>query len=118
MEKLIFWAEIPSSNFERAVKFYETILDRKLNVQDYGKEKMAHFPSGDGAVIFSEGYLPSDQGVIVSLNVGDKLDQTISLIQENGGMIKVDKCKIEAPGRDYFAIFIDSEGNRLGIYGK
>ena len=28
------------------------------------------------------------------------------------------KTKIEAEGRGYFAIFIDCEGNKVGLYGE
>ena len=118
MEKLIAWVEIPSTNFKKAVSFYESILDIEMDINDYGNEKMAHFPSGEGAIIQAEGYNPSAQGVLVSLNTGDKMDACLQKITANGGKILIDKCKIEAPGRDYFAIFLDSEGNKLGLYGK
>ena len=118
MEKLIVWVEIPTTDFDRAVNFYNKILNMELNVNDFGHEKMAHFPSGEGAIVFAEGYKPSDQGVLISLDTGNKLDDTLELIKQQGGSIHTPKTKIEAPEREYFAVFIDSEGNRIGLYGS
>ena len=118
MKSIIAWVEIPSINFERAVSFYENVLKLSLKSYDFGSEKMAHLPNDEGAIIYAEGYSPSKNGVLVSLNVGARLDESIALIQKNGGSILKERTKIEAEGRDYFAVFLDSEGNRMGLYGK
>ena len=44
MQKLIEWVEIPAADFERAVKFYGSVLNLELKIVDCGKEKMACFP--------------------------------------------------------------------------
>jgi predicted enzyme related to lactoylglutathione lyase len=77
---------------------------------------MACFPSGEGAIIYEPNYKPSENGVIVNLQVADNIDSTLERIEENGGKTLKQKIKIEAEGRGYFAIFYDSEGNRLGLY--
>lgn len=118
MKNLIAWVEIPSTDFMRAVTFYAKLLNVELQPLDFGTEKMACLPNDAGAVIYSDGYQPSSNGVIVSLNVGDELNETIERVLQAGGKILIPRTKIEAPGRDYFAIFIDTEGNRLGLYGK
>lgn len=117
MKNLIAWVEIPASNFERAVKFYNAVLDIDLKVNDFGHEKMACFPDGEGAVSFAKDFNPSKNGVLVSLNTGKNLDKAIENIKANNGIIVSEKKKIEAEGRGYFALFIDSEGNKLGLYG-
>jgi len=118
MKKFISWVEIPTEDFQRAVKFYNHVLHTKLEVVECDQEKMACFPGGEGAVIFAEGYKPSNGGVIVSLNANKQLDETIDRITESGGKILKQKTKIEAEGMGYFALFADSEGNRLGLYGE
>jgi predicted enzyme related to lactoylglutathione lyase len=46
MDKLIAWVEIPSADFERAVKFYGTVLSLDLEAFDCGNgEKMACLPT-------------------------------------------------------------------------
>lgn len=36
---------------------------------------------------------------------------------KNGGSAVRPKTKIEAEGRGWFALFTDSEGDRMGLYG-
>jgi uncharacterized protein len=117
MKKLISWVEIPAVDFKRAVKFYNTILGLELEEVDCGEEKMACFPTGEGAIFAAPNYFPSKDGVIVSLNTENDLDNTILRIEKNGGKITHPKTKIQVEGRGYFALFIDSEGNRVGLYG-
>lgn len=116
MEKLISWVEIPSNDFDRAVKFYGKVLKLELKAEDFGTEKMAYLPSGEGAVIYEPNYKPSQNGVFVSLKVIDNIDSTLERIVLNGGKILKPKTKIEVEGKGYFAVFLDSEGNRLGLY--
>lgn len=118
MEKFISWVAIPATDFKRAVTFYNSILNIKLQELDCGTEKMACFPSGDGAISFSPGFNPSSDGVLVSLNTGNDFDNTMSRIEKNGGRIITPKTKIEVENRGYFSIFIDSEGNRVSLYGN
>ena len=118
MRKLVSWVEIPASDFERAVKFYNNVLKVELNVFDFDVEKMALFPSGDGAISFADGFNPSKNGTLVSLNAEDDLDGAIDRVVDNGGEIVIPKTKIQAEGKAYFAVFIDCEGNRVGFYGE
>lgn len=118
MEKLISWVEIPAANFDRAVDFYNSTLKLNLEKQDFGSEKMACFPSGEGAISFAPNFKPSDNGSLVSFNVPDSIDETLYRVEKMGGRTIIPKTKIEAEGRDFFAVCIDSEGNKIGLYGK
>lgn len=119
MKKLVAFFEIPAADFGRAVKFYESVLNFKLPVMDCETEKMAFFPEEDGqcpgAISHALGFNPSQEGVLVSLQV-DNMEETISRIESAGGKIVRKKTKIEADGRGYFSIFTDSEGNNIGLY--
>ncbi|KAA3620699.1 MAG: VOC family protein [Bacteroidetes bacterium] len=117
MKKLISWVEIPATDFERAVDFYGKVLDMEFQIVEGGGEQMACFPSGEGAISKAPDFNPSKDGVLVSLNTGNDLDKTMDRIKENGGSIVRAKTKIEAEGMGYFALFIDSEGNKVGLYG-
>lgn len=118
MGKLISWVEIPTADFDRAVKFYNNTLKLEMKGEDFGKERMACLPTGEGAIIFAPDYKPSENGIIVSLLVPDDINQTLLRIEKNGGKITQPKTKIEAEGMGYFAIFMDSEGNRIGLHEK
>lgn len=119
MENLIAFFEIPSTDFHRAVKFYETILHLTLPVYECETEKIACFPrengNASGAIFHAPGYKPCADGVIISLQVDD-VNATLALVEANGGRTIRPKTKIEAEGRGYFALFSDSEGNKLGLY--
>ncbi len=117
MKKLISWVEIPAVDFKRAVNFYNTILKLDLQIVEGGDEKMGCFPTGEGAISWAPDFNPSKDGVLVSLNTEDDLEGTIERIKKNGGKIVKGKTKIEVEGMGYFAMFIDSEGNKVGLYG-
>lgn len=121
MKKMVSFFEIPAADFMRAVKFYESLFGVKLEIMDCGHEKMACFPEEDGlcpgAVSWSSefDFTPSGQGILVSLQCGE-LEDALLYATENGGKILIPKTKIEADNRGYFAVILDSEGNRLGLY--
>ncbi len=117
MTKLISWVEIPTSDFERAVKFYKSVLQIDLQTIDCGEEKMACFPTGEGAISFAPNFKPGQDGTLVSFNAEKDLEGAIERIKVNGGTMVQPKTKIEAEGRGYFAVFMDCEGNKLGLYG-
>lgn len=117
MDRLIAWVEIPSIDFDRAVNFYSGLLQVQLEKSVYETEKMACLPGNVGCIFSAPGYQPSEQGTIISLNVGKKMDDRIKYVETNGGKIVFPKTKIQAEGFGYCALFIDTEGNRLGLYG-
>lgn len=117
MEKLVTWVDIPAADFKRAVKFYNAVLGIELKAFECGTEKMACFPSGDGSIAYAPDFKPSKEGTLVSLNTGNDLDGALRRVVANGGKMVQPKTKIEVEGRGYFALFIDSEGNKVGLYG-
>jgi len=117
MNKLIAWVEIPSADFERAVKFYSSVFGLNLEPVDCGNgEKMACFPSGEGAIIYSQHAKPSENGAIVSFTVPDSIEATILRIEQANCKVVIPKTKIEAEGMGYFALCMDSENNKIGLY--
>lgn len=119
MKRLVAFFEIPAGDFNRAVKFYETVFNISMSSFDCGHEKMAFFPDEDGlapgAISWAEDFLPSQNGILISLNCED-IAASLSLVEANGGKIVIPKTKIEAEGRGYFCVFSDSEGNHVGLY--
>ena len=121
MKSLVTFFEIPATDFDRAIRFYETVFNVKLTAMDCGHEKMAFFPEENGecpgAISWSSeiSFLPSENGVLVSLRTLN-MEMTIASIEQNKGKILIPKTKIESESRGYFAVFIDCEGNRVGLY--
>ena len=116
MSKLISWVEIPAVDIKRAANFYNEVLNLNLEVFDFGTEKMACFPNGEGAISLAPDFKPSKDGVIVSFYSAADMDKTLDKVLNARGKVIKPKTKIEAEGRGYFALFLDSEGNRLGLY--
>lgn len=118
MKNIFYWVEIPTADFDRAVDFYNGLLNVELEKLDWGEEKMACLPDDAGAIFYSPDFKPSKDGVLVSLNAGNDIDGWIEKVKALGGTIVREKTKIEAEGRGWFALFLDTEGNRMGLYGE
>jgi uncharacterized protein len=117
--KTVAWFEIPSVDFDRAVRFYEAALDVKLNRQEVGGQPIAIFgyeePATGGAIVHSQSMTPSDDGVLLYLNAQPSVDATLARVEKAGG--KTDGPVIRLPQDiGYIAFFRDSEGNRLGLH--
>lgn len=115
MKRLIRWVEIPANNFEKAVEFYNAVFGLELEALDFGHEKMACFPNDEGAISLAPDFKPSKDGVLVSFHTDD-MEKAIATANANGGKTVKPKTKIEAEGRGYFALILDCEGNRIGLY--
>jgi hypothetical protein len=119
MQTKINWFEIPSTDFSRAVKFYETIFDSKLKVEDFGGLPMGIFsgPDGDsvGCVIHGEHFVPSANGAVLYLDATPGMDQVLGRIEAAGGRIVMDKMELPRE-LGYIAHFIDTEGNRVALH--
>lgn len=70
-----------------------------------------------GALVQSADFhFPSNsQGVLIYLNANGKLDAILDRIAEAGGKVIVPRTEI-SPEHGYMAVFIDSEGNRIGLH--
>jgi predicted enzyme related to lactoylglutathione lyase len=118
MKSSIAIFEIPSKKIDQSIKFYETILGIKIEKMELQGMKMGIFPTEGqhvtGLIIEAEGYEPSSNGVTIYLNAGENLQTSLDKITQNGGKILVPKTP-HADQNGFFAIFIDNEGNRLGL---
>lgn len=121
MEKLIAFFEIPATDLERAIIFYQSLLDIQFSICDCGDEKMAFFPKEEGvypgALSWSSNIKPSSNGTLISFNC-ENMESALSCVEKHGGKITIPKTKIDADDRGYFSVFIDSEGNSIGLYSE
>ncbi len=121
MQHAISWFEIPTADFERGIRFYETVLGLSLKREDMGPMRLALFPreeeaSVGGAVIHMEGgNPPGPSGALVYLNGGDDLSVPLARVAAAGGVVLVPKTLI-SDEIGYFAVLRDTEGNHVGLY--
>ena len=120
MANSLNWFEIPVTDFDRAKKFYELLMDAKIEKMEWGQTIMGFFPAQNqtdlgGAIVSGEGYVPSDKGVLIYFNGGDDLNNMLSRVEKAGGKVIMPKTIINEE-YGYFAIFTDSEGNRLALH--
>lgn len=118
MKNLIAFFEIPAADFRQSVNFYQTVLGVELAVAECGEDKMACFVEHGqtvGAVSYSPGFKPSEQGVLIYFGCED-IDRSIRQVEEQGGRIVIPKTNIQADAKGCFAVFTDPAGNRIGLY--
>ncbi|MDH4090405.1 MAG: VOC family protein [Cyclobacteriaceae bacterium] len=122
MNNAISWFEIPTANLERAQKFYEEILDIRLNKLDLPNIKMRMFPIEDpngvgGSLCDSGGFhKPSaTDGPLVYLNGNPDVQLILDKVEKAGGKILVPKTEI-SPAFGHMAVILDSEGNRIAFH--
>jgi len=121
MQSVISWFEIPTADFERGIRFYESVLDITLRREDMGPMRLAIFPMepdgpvGGALVHMAGGNPPGPVGTVVYLYGGDDLAVPLARVEAAGGLVLVPKTLIK-PEVGYFALFRDSEGNHVGLY--
>jgi predicted enzyme related to lactoylglutathione lyase len=114
----INWFEIPSSDFSRAVAFYETIFGQELRKGDFMGTPTAVFayerPAVSGCVVKEDGHAPSTAGTRIFLNADGIFDDVLSRVPKAGGKVET---VVELPnGLGRSAHIIDTEGNRVGLH--
>lgn len=122
MKNAINWFEIPALNYERAKKFYNTVLsidiiDHHMPEQNikYGMLPYDKASEGvGGGIVQMEGQQPTVDGPTIYLNGGDDLAIALSKVEAEGGKILIPKISIGENG--FMAQFIDTEGNRMALH--
>jgi uncharacterized protein len=115
----INWFEIPVTDFARAKAFYEAVLGRPIETMNMGPSTMGFLSTSQdgvgGAIVHGDGTAPSQSGTLVYLNGGDDLSPMLARVASAGGSVAVPKTDIGS-GFGFFAHFIDTEGNRVGLH--
>ncbi|HRP58290.1 VOC family protein [Agriterribacter sp.] len=119
----ISWFEIPATDLTRATKFYETIFDTQLIPMDMPGIRMRMFALTDmmsgvgGAVVDSgDSHKPSaTDGPLIYLNGSPDLQIVLDRVEAAGGKVLMPKTEI-TPEYGYMALFLDTEGNRIGLH--
>lgn len=118
MKSYISMFEIPATDISRAVNFYQALLGMEIQRMDVEGMQMGILPfEGQmvtGIIIQADGYKPSPDGVTMYLNAGEDLQIVLDKVEKYGGQIIAPKTA-HADESGYFALFIDSEGNKMAL---
>lgn len=120
--KVVVWFEIYVNDIDRATKFYEQVLDTKLETlgdpTDQGL-KMMSFPGNmdsygtGGALVQMQGVKAGNNSTIVYFDTKECSIEE-SRVESAGGKIFKPKMSIGEYG--YVSLCLDSEGNMFGLH--
>jgi uncharacterized protein len=122
LKNAVNWLEIPASDIHRAKAFYEALFQYEMVYLDLGVLEMALFqsdPNAVGAAICQhpEFYQPGPNGPLVYLDGNPDLGIILNRVPDAGGKIIIPKRQI-SPEQGFMSVFIDSEGNRVGLRSR
>ncbi|WP_107038250.1 VOC family protein [Brumimicrobium mesophilum] len=118
----IVWFEIYVNDMERATKFYETVLDVKLESIPSPTDdpmEMRSFPGDmekhgcNGALVKMEGFDVGKNGTIIYFASKDCTTEE-NRIEKAGG--KVIRPKMAIGEHGFITLFTDTEGNMIGLH--
>jgi predicted enzyme related to lactoylglutathione lyase len=113
------WFELYVTDFNRARRFYETILQTPLQVGEMGNCQMGVFAHDmkngvGGSITRMDGMTGGKGGTVVYLNVEGDLDGVLKRIPESGGTVIKPRTSIGEHG--FIGLFTDTENNTVGLH--
>lgn len=123
MKNAISWFEIPTTDINRAQKFYEAVFQITMTPIDMENIRMRMFPLDNpmdgvgGSIVQTNGFhVPSaTDGPLIYLNGNPDVKIFLDRVEAAGGKIIVPKTEI-SPEYGYMGVFIDTEGNRIALH--
>ena len=120
MSNPIQWVEIAATDLERAKDFYSRVFNLEFQLVEMPDSKMYMFGEPDkkgssGCLVQSPDNKPSAEGSVVYFACEDVGIETAK-VEKAGGKIIVPKTDIGEFG--FFAHFIYTEGNRIGMHSQ
>lgn len=123
MKNAISWFEIPTTDIDRAQKFYEAILKIKMTPLEFPQIKMRMFPLDDpmngvgGSLVDSGGFHKASKtdGPLIYLNGNPDVQIILDRVAAAGGKVLIPKTTISEDYGD-MGVIEDTEGNRIGFH--
>src|SRR5689334_22605492 len=123
MKNAISWFEIPTTDINRAQRFYEAIFSINMTPMDLPNIRMRMFPLDDmmtqvgGAIVDSKGFhkASATDGPLIYLNGNPDVQNILDKVPAAGGSILVPKTEI-SPDYGHMAVITDTEGNRIALH--
>ncbi|HET7275175.1 MAG TPA: VOC family protein [Longimicrobiaceae bacterium] len=117
----VTWFEIYVQDMERAQKFYESVLDLKLEGMNIPDFEMSMFPGSmdmeltgtSGALVRADGIKSGGTGTLVYFECEDCAVET-GRVGPAGGRVHREKFSIGEYG--FCSLVFDTEGNMFGLH--
>lgn len=107
----IVWFNVPAADPGRAREFYEEVFAWTVEPFQGMDGAFELTTGGIGGEIFPQAY----PGEPITVFVGvPSIEEHVGRVERAGGTVVVPKTAVA--GRGYFAVFEDTEGNRLGLW--
>ena len=123
---VVGWFEIPVSDMDRAIDFYQSVFGFTIARNTMGVLDMGWFPwvDGDGPgasgslVCHPDHYVPSKEGTLIYFSsISGDLSDELGRVESAGGTIIQPKTMI-SEDVGYMAVFTDTEGNRVALHSR
>jgi predicted enzyme related to lactoylglutathione lyase len=123
----LHWFEIPVTDIQRAVRFYETVMNVQIPILDLTEQMgsmlgMLPDRGGAGGALVqnpTQGYTPSMTGTLVYLVVDGDLNSAVGRVEGAGGRVLLPKTQLGGGQGGGFIVWIaDTEGNRVALYAQ
>ena len=119
MSNPVRWFEIYVQDMDRARRFYEAVLDTKLQRLDAGDLEMWAFPRsqghvGTGGSLVKAGGVPSGGNSTLVYFACEDCAVEASRVEAAGGKVQRPKMSIGEYG--YVAMVLDTDGNMIGLH--
>ncbi|MCH9756932.1 MAG: VOC family protein [Gammaproteobacteria bacterium] len=120
MKHTMSWVDIPVSDLDRAITFYSALLDEPVQKKDAHGFEFGLLPHEDdnvsGCLCVMEDRKPSQDGLLVYLNVEGRLGKAVEIARQAGSKILTEPEQVGPYG--HRAVIVDSEGNAVALYSK
>ena len=118
MKHLINWVEISVADMDRACKFYGSVLGVDFHRMEMGGFTYALFPTEDrfnaGALVKGPDRVPGGGGTLIYLDGSPDLAEILKKVAKAGGRVLMEKTLLSKEA-GYAGLFLDSEGNSIGL---
>jgi predicted enzyme related to lactoylglutathione lyase len=116
----INWFEIPCADLDRAQAFYEQLLGRPIQREDFGGAPMALFASAPsatgGCLVMGPAYRTApDAGLRIYLDCEPGVEAALARAKAAGGQV-LEACTELPKALGFVAQICDTEGNTIGLH--
>ena len=115
------WFDLNVADMDRAKKFYETVFNLQLTdaPAEWGKQSFFPFDHESsnisGALVEKTDFVPSSNNTVIYFETKDNIAEE-QRIEKAGGKVVQTKMNIGVFG--FISIFIDTEGNTVGLHSR